>query len=53
MEVSIYRGDDIYNNKLNKMAVALDASDQNRIKVRSVSGEEVWDSKDCTIKTES
>jgi len=45
----VQRCDDLHNSKLNKVGVGLDASNENAITVRTVSGEDVWSLSDCEM----
>ena len=44
-----FRGDDLYNSTLNKVGVVLDSSNDNKIKVRTVSGEDYWMLSECEV----
>lgn len=45
----VFRGDDLYNSALNKTGIVLDASNENEIKVRTVSGDDYWILSECEV----
>lgn len=48
-EKKVFKGDDLHNPQLNKTGVVMDASNEDAIKVRTASGEDVWKLSDCEI----
>lgn len=47
--IKVWRGDDLYNRKEDKMGVVMDMSNLAEIKVLTVSGTEYWNLDDCTV----